>query len=87
MDNRRLTRSYRSTSGEVRWDRFGDPDSEPVVLLHGTPFSSFIWRGIARSLAHHNRVYVWDMPGYGGSEKFEGQDVSLAGLGGVSDLR
>jgi pimeloyl-ACP methyl ester carboxylesterase len=78
-----LDSTYRSTSGEVRWHRFGDPDREPVVLLHGTPFSSFIWRGIARSLAHHYRVYVWDMPGYGDSEKFEGQDVSLAAQGRI----
>jgi pimeloyl-ACP methyl ester carboxylesterase len=78
-----LNSTYRSTSGAVRWDRFGDPDREPVVLVHGTPFSSFIWRGIARSLAHHHRVYVWDLPGYGDSDKFEGQDLSLDALGRV----
>ena len=74
----RLNNTYRSGSGEVRWDRFGDPDGEPVVLLHGTPFSSFIWRHIAHALARDHLVYVWDMPGYGASDKFEGQDVSLA---------
>ncbi|PRX99007.1 alpha/beta fold hydrolase [Allonocardiopsis opalescens] len=79
----RLTARYPSGSGEVHWDRFGDPDGEPVVLLHGTPFSSYIWRGTARALARHHRVYVWDMPGYGASEKSAGQDLSLAALGGV----
>jgi pimeloyl-ACP methyl ester carboxylesterase len=54
-----------------------------VVLLHGTPFSSYVWRGVARALAHRHRVYVWDMPGYGKSETFEGQDVSLAAEAGV----
>jgi pimeloyl-ACP methyl ester carboxylesterase len=78
-----LSRTYSSVLGDVRWDRLGDPDSEPVVLLHGTPFSSFIWCGVARSLAQHHRVYVWDMPGYGSSAKHPGQDLSLAALGGV----
>ncbi|MPZ61024.1 MAG: alpha/beta fold hydrolase [Propionibacteriales bacterium] len=78
-----LDRTYRSTSGEVRWARFGEPRGEPVVLLHGTPFSSFVWRNIARALARTHRVYVWDMPGYGDSEKFHDQDLSLAALGSV----
>jgi pimeloyl-ACP methyl ester carboxylesterase len=78
-----LPSSYQSAAGRVRWNRMGPPDAPPVVLLHGTPFSSYVWRGIARSLAHLHRVYVWDMPGYGASEKSEGQDVSLAAEAGV----
>jgi pimeloyl-ACP methyl ester carboxylesterase len=74
---------YQSAAGRVRWKRMGPPDAPPVVLLHGTPFSSYVWRGIARSLAHRHRVYVWDMPGYGASDKSEGQDVSLAAEAGV----
>lgn len=61
----------------------GDQDAAPVVLLHGTPFSSYVWRGVARALATTHRVYVWDMPGYGTSEMSDGQDVSLAAQGGV----
>lgn len=53
------------------------------MLLHGTPFSSYVWRGIARALGRRHEVFVWDMPGYGASEKFEGQDVSLAAQGAV----
>src|SRR5438093_894630 len=71
------------TAPRVRWNQLGPPDAPPVVLLHGTPFSSYVWRGIAPALAHRHRVYVWDMPGYGASEKFEGQDVSLAAEAGV----
>jgi len=78
-DRWELPNTYRSASGEVRWNRLGAPDAPPVVLLHGTPFSSYVWRGVARALAHRYRVHVWDMPGYGASEKFAGQDVSLAG--------
>lgn len=83
MSDWKLTRTYQSRSGAVRWDRIGNPGGEPVVLLHGTPFSSLIWRGVAHSLAVGHQVYVWDMPGYGLSEKSEGQELSLAALGQV----
>ncbi|MFT2018898.1 alpha/beta fold hydrolase [Streptomyces sp. 796.1] len=73
-----LVRTFRSSSGTVRWAEFGAPDAPPVVLLHGTPFSSYVWRGVARALAVRHRVLVWDMPGYGASEQYAGQDVSLA---------
>ncbi|MFD9658798.1 alpha/beta fold hydrolase [Streptomyces mirabilis] len=79
----RLTRTFTSASGDVRWDRLGHPGRPPVVLLHGTPFSSYVWRAVARSLARYHQVSVWDMPGYGTSEKAAGQDVSLAAQGRV----
>lgn len=50
---------------------------EPVVLVHGTPFSSYVWRRIARELGRAYRVHIFDLLGYGQSEKREGQDVSL----------
>ncbi|MFF9861602.1 alpha/beta fold hydrolase [Streptomyces tendae] len=78
-----LPESYRSGSGTVRWNRLGAPDGRPLVLLHGTPFSSYVWRAVARSLGRHHQVFVWDMPGYGVSEKGAGQDVSLAAQGRV----
>ncbi|WP_314177260.1 alpha/beta fold hydrolase [Streptomyces winkii] len=76
-----LDRTYESASGTVRWGRLGPADGPPVVLLHGTPWSSYTWRGMARALAQRFRVHVWDMPGYGTSAKYEGQDVSLAAQG------
>ncbi|GAA2574399.1 MULTISPECIES: alpha/beta fold hydrolase [Streptomyces] len=78
-----LTESFPSSSGTVRWNRLGPADGRPLVLLHGTPFSSYVWRAVARSLARDHRVFVWDMPGYGRSEKYAGQDVSLAAQGRV----
>ncbi len=70
-----LGRRYESPQGFVAWERFGS--GPPVVLLHGTPFSSYVWRDIAPALAVTHTVYVWDMVGYGASEKRPGQDVSL----------
>lgn len=83
MTDWKLGRTYDSACGEVRWDSFGEAGKDPVVLLHGTPFSSYVWRGVARALAHRHQVFVWDMPGYGASEKADGQDVSLAAQGRV----
>ncbi|WP_434589859.1 alpha/beta fold hydrolase [Streptomyces sp. A5-4] len=84
MSEWHLTRTFPSASGEVRWDRIGDPAGPPLVLLHGTPFSSYVWRAVARALAARGFwVYVWDMPGYGTSEKTAGQDVSLAAQGRI----
>ncbi len=62
-------RTYTGASGDVRWDRLGHPSQPPVVLLHGTPFSSYVRRAVARPLARYPRVFVRDMPGYGTSEK------------------
>ncbi|MFD4169614.1 alpha/beta fold hydrolase [Streptomyces albidoflavus] len=83
MSDWELSRTYGSSAGEVRWERLGDPAAPPVVLCHGTPFSSYVWRRIARELARDHQVYVWDMPGYGVSAQFEGQDVSLGAQGRV----
>ncbi|MFG2815862.1 alpha/beta fold hydrolase [Streptomyces sp. NPDC048410] len=83
MSEWHLSETFRSTSGDVRWDSLGEPGRDPVVLLHGTPFSSYVWRAVARALARHHQVFVWDMPGYGTSEMADGQDVSLAAQGKV----
>ncbi|MFH9615878.1 alpha/beta fold hydrolase [Streptomyces pratensis] len=77
MSDWTLDRTFLSSSGEVRWASLGPEQAPPVVLVHGTPFSSYVWRGIARGLAQDHRVYVWDLPGYGASAQYAGQDVSL----------
>lgn len=59
----------------VAWGAIGDGD--PLVLIHGTPFSSQVWRRIAPLLARRWRVYYFDLLGYGLSEKRDHQDVSL----------
>lgn len=53
------------------------------MLVHGTPSSSYLWRHVARALAAVRTVHVYDLPGYGSSEKSEGQDVSLGAQGRV----
>lgn len=43
---------------------------EPVVLIHGTPSSSFIWRNIVPELVDSgHKVHLFDLLGYGLSER------------------
>ncbi|MDO5706949.1 MAG: alpha/beta hydrolase [Paracoccus sp. (in: a-proteobacteria)] len=60
----------------VRLGRAGN--GPPLVAIHGTPFSSQVWRRIVPQLMDHRTVYYFDLAGYGLSEMREGQDVSLA---------
>lgn len=48
----------------------------PLVLVHGFPSSSFIWRNIVHRLAKFRTVYIYDLPGQGQSEKRLHMDVS-----------
>ena len=72
----RLGGRVRTGSGEVVYGVYGE--GSPVVLVHGTPSRSRIWRGVVPRLAERHTVYVYDLPGFGESERYEGQDVSIA---------
>ncbi len=48
-----------------------------VVLCHGTPWSSQVWRTVAATLSRGYRVFLWDMPGYGASAKTPGIPLDL----------
>jgi pimeloyl-ACP methyl ester carboxylesterase len=59
----------------VRWSRHGG--GPPVVMCHGTPWSSRLWAPIADALSSEYTTYLWDMPGYGESSKVAEHGVSL----------
>lgn len=42
---------------------------DPIVLLHGNPTSSFLWRNVAPELLAFGRVIIPDLIGHGDSEK------------------
>ena len=42
---------------------------DPIVLLHGNPTSSFLWRNVVPELVNSGRVIVPDLIGQGDSEK------------------
>ena len=81
MSGWRLSRRQNTEQGAVAWDRLGDGPA--LVLVHGTPWSSFVWRQIAPALGTRWTVYFFDLPGFGMSDKRDGQDVSLAAQGRV----
>ncbi len=70
-----LGRVFSFEGQRVAYDVLGK--GSPVVLVHGTPFSSYVWRNIARELASEHQVFLFDLLGYGQSEMREGQNVSL----------
>lgn len=73
------TRSFHWRDRTVAWRSFGA--GPPVVLLHGTPWSSQLWMPIARTLSQSFTVYLWDMPGYGASSKHPQHGVDLGTQG------
>ena len=70
---RRLTLS----GGEIAYDVLGY--GPPLILVHGSPSRSYIWRDVAMRLADRFTVYVYDLLGFGQSERKEGLDVSISG--------
>lgn len=71
-----LRHRVRVSGGEVAVDVLGD--GPPVVLTHGTPSWSYLWRDVAPVLAEHHTVYLWDLLGYGDSTPDEGVRPSVA---------
>lgn len=54
-----LERRFDFHGDAVVYDIFGD--GEAVVLVHGTSFSSYVWRAIARELVRDFRVHLFDL--------------------------
>ncbi len=44
-------------------------EGDPILLVHGIPTSSYLWRNMIEPLSHHGRVIAVDMIGYGKSDK------------------
>jgi pimeloyl-ACP methyl ester carboxylesterase len=62
-----LTERYEWQGRQIAWGRAGEGPA--VVLCHGTPWSSVLWKPVADALSERYTVYLWDMPGYGRSSK------------------
>jgi pimeloyl-ACP methyl ester carboxylesterase len=52
-------------------------NGSPVLLLHGCPFSSFVWRKVIPLLARDHRCVAPDLLGLGNTETPEDADWSL----------
>ena len=63
---------YRSRYKRVMGSRMHYIDvgeGKPILLLHGNPTSSYLWRNVVPFLAPHGRVFALDLIGMGKSDK------------------
>ena len=74
MHEWKLPEEYVFDNRTVRYGMLGD--GKPVILVHGTPWSSFNLRHLIKALSKRFTVYYYDLIGYGQSDKSPG-DVSL----------
>ncbi|MEI4482883.1 MULTISPECIES: alpha/beta fold hydrolase [unclassified Phyllobacterium] len=63
----RLPERFNFYGHSIAWGVLGN--GPPAVVLHGTPFSSVVWRRIVPWLANERRIFYFDMLGYGHSDK------------------
>jgi len=76
---------YRSCNTVVRHQRFhflewGEPESPPVVLLHGGNQSAHSWDLVSLHLARRYHVIALDQRGHGDSEWNRGADYSIRAM-------
>lgn len=52
---------------QIRWTSLGNPAAQPLIFIHGTPWSSRVWSNYAQSFSNYFHVYLFDNPGFGAS--------------------
>lgn len=71
------TMNYEKRSATVNGKRLAYVEAgsgDPIVLLHGNPTSSFLWRNVVPELENSGRVIVPDLIGHGDSDKLPASD-------------
>jgi alpha-beta hydrolase superfamily lysophospholipase len=63
---------------KVFYREAGDPSAPVVLLLHGFPTSSFMFRELIPRLADRFRVIAPDLPGFGFTEVPEGRKYTYS---------
>ena len=58
---------------EIFYTEIGDKSATPIVLIHGFPFNSDMWRPQTELLKNDFRVITYDVRGHGRSEIGDGQ--------------
>lgn len=61
--------THRSDTHEysIRWTSIGPDGGPPLIFVHGTPWSSYVWQPYAKALSSQYKIYLFDNPGYGES--------------------
>lgn len=65
------------TVGDARVAYYEEGEGPPLLLIHGCPFSSFIWRKVIGELSTHYRCLAPDLLGLGDTETAPDADWSL----------
>ena len=73
QDFRTQQHSFQSSNGNIKYIDKGKGDV--IVLLHGIPTSSWLYRKMIDELAENYRVIAPDMLGFGSSDSPKGYDV------------
>ena len=69
-------------AGNVQSFMYEVGEGEPVLLMHGVPASSFLYRKVADAVAERGmRAIAFDLPGLGFAERPVDFDYSWSGLG------
>jgi pimeloyl-ACP methyl ester carboxylesterase len=63
--------------GKAKVAYYEEGEGKPLLLLHGCPFSSYIWRKVIPLLSSRYRCLAPDLLGLGDTETPEGADWSL----------
>lgn len=72
----------------VAYGIHGPSSGTPIILVHGTPSSSLIFRNVLPTLISANlKVHVFDLLGFGLSERPRDPDVDTSMTGQVSILK
>lgn len=75
----------------IRWTRLGTNSAPPLILIHGTPWSSAEWENLVRTLSSRYSIYIYDHPGFGQSPSYrrltEAKDADRIDLDGSLKLR
>jgi pimeloyl-ACP methyl ester carboxylesterase len=53
-------------------------EGNPLVLVHGSPTSSFLWRDMIEKLSEHGRIIALDLPGFGFSDPPPNGDYTIS---------
>mgnify|MGYP001553557384 CR=1 FL=1 len=69
-----LDNKYDFKNNKILYGKMGK--GEPLIIVHGTPWSSYNMRHLIFKLSKHFSVYYYDLLGYGKSDKPD-SDVSL----------
>lgn len=69
--------THELTAAGHRWSYFDGGSGEPVVLVHGFAANKDTWLELAPALTARYRVIIPDLPGWGASQRVEGEDYDV----------